>query len=97
MLCHEIFGPPEPIFQCYVEIYEPVTGILVRENFGPTLDQFSMEFWSGGTIFFMEFWFSLANISMKNASPFQNNLERMPSPSGAAVAVIRSSYYSWNR
>ena len=25
------------------------------ENFGPTMDQFSMEFWSGGTIIFMEF------------------------------------------
>ena len=26
------------------------------ENFGPTMDQFSMEFWSGGTIFFRENW-----------------------------------------
>ena len=48
-----------------------------HENFGPTMDQFSMEFWS-----------ALTNISMKNASPFQNNLERMSSPSGAAVAVL---------
>ena len=36
----------------------PVTKILVRgdQNFGPTMDQFSMEFWSGGTIFFRENW-----------------------------------------
>ena len=39
-----------------------VTGKLVRENwsppenFGPTMDQFSMEFWSGGTNFFRENW-----------------------------------------
>ena len=26
------------------------------ENFGPAMDQFSMEFWSGGTIFFRENW-----------------------------------------
>ena len=45
-----------------------VTKILVRgtnffmenwsspENFGPTMDQFSMEFWHGGTIFFRKNW-----------------------------------------
>ena len=63
---------------------------MVRESFGSE-DQFSIEFWSGGPIFHEEFWSARSIISMKNASQFQNNLERMSSPSCAAVAVIRSS------
>ena len=49
---------------------DPVTGKLVRENFGPG-GQFSMEFWSGRPIS-MEFWSGGTNFFRENWSSPEN-------------------------
>ena len=47
ILVREKIGPGDQFFHgnwCYAE------------NFGPTMDQFSMEYWSGRPIFSWEYW-----------------------------------------